>query len=253
MTKPMMRLLALFLVAGITLAASSAAAGTTQSTTPAPPPSGSASTPPPPPPSTADQAREHYERGLAKYNLADFDAAIAEFKQSYELSKAPRLLFNLAQAHRLKKDYESALYFYNSYLRADPNPPNLTDVENRIDEMKRALDEQRKQPPIDKQPPPGKPVHVDRGPSKRTLKIMGLTVGTLGLVAAGVGGGMLGLASADSTKLKRVISNGWTWSSADDAIYREGDRAQTAGIALVSVGGALVLAGGVTLVLARRR
>jgi tetratricopeptide (TPR) repeat protein len=248
-----MRLFALFLVAAITLPASSAAGGTTQSTTPAPPASGSSTTPTPPP-STADQAREHYERGLAKYNLADFDAAISEFKQSYELSKAPRLLFNLAQAYRLKKDYESALYFYNSYLRADPNPPNLNDVENRIDEMKRARDEQRKQQaPLVNQPPPVKAVHVYRGPSKRSLKIMGLTVGTLGLVAAGVGGGMLGLASADTTKLKRVVSNGWTWSTADDAIYREGDRAQTAGIALVSVGGALVLAGGVTLVLALRR
>src|SRR5262245_22657922 len=174
----MMRLFAWFLgVAAITLPASSAVAGTTQSTTPAAPASGSSSTPAQPSASTAEQAREHYERGLAKYNLADFDAAIAEFKQSYELSKAPRLLFNIGQAYRLKKDYETALHFYNSYLRADPNPPNLTDVENRIDEMKRAIEEQRKQPPpVEKPPPPVTPIHVDRGPSKRTLRITGLTL-----------------------------------------------------------------------------
>src|SRR3954453_5268816 len=103
-----------------------------------------AAPPPTPPPSGADPAREHYERGLAKYNLAEFDAAIVEFKQSYEISKAPRLLFNIAQAYRLKKDYESALYFYNTYLRADPNPSNLDDVDSKIGEMKRALDEQKK-------------------------------------------------------------------------------------------------------------
>src|SRR6476661_5068713 len=111
------------------------------------------------PPPTADQAREHYERGLAKYNLAEFDAAIVEFKQSYELSKAPRLLFNIAQAYRLKKDYESALYFYSTYLRADPNPPNLDDVDAKIDEVKRAIDEKHKQavkpPPV--VPPPVTP------------------------------------------------------------------------------------------------
>src|SRR6476469_11125404 len=112
-----------------------------------------------PPPPTADQAREHYEKGLAKYNLAEFDAAIVEFKQSYEISKAPRLLFNIAQAYRLKKDYESALYFYSTYLRADPNPPNLDDVDAKIAEMKRALDEKHKQavkpPPV--VPPPVAP------------------------------------------------------------------------------------------------
>src|SRR3954468_304382 len=106
-----------------------------------------AAPPPTPPPSGADPAREHYERGLAKYNLAEFDAAIVEFKQSYELSKAPRLLFNIAQAYRLKRDPESALYFYNTYLRADPHAPNRDDVEAKIEEMRRALDEQKRQPP----------------------------------------------------------------------------------------------------------
>ncbi|MCA1665710.1 MAG: SdiA-regulated domain-containing protein, partial [Myxococcales bacterium] len=37
---------------------------------------------------------------------------------------------------------------YNTYLRADANPPNLADVEAKIDEMKRALDEQRKSPAV---------------------------------------------------------------------------------------------------------
>src|SRR3954468_960022 len=121
--------------------------------------------PPAPPSAAADPARDHYERGLAKYNLAEFDAAIVEFKQSYELSKAPRLLFNIAQAYRLKKDYESALYFYNTYLRADPNPPNLDDVDAKIDEMKRALDEQHKQaltPPPPVVPPPVTPPVADK-------------------------------------------------------------------------------------------
>src|SRR3954467_9380238 len=112
-----MRLLCLVMLALAPLASARVA---TASPPPAPPP---ANTPAP----SGDPARDHYERGLGKYNLAEFDAAIAEFKQSYELSKAPRLLFNIAQAYRLKKDYESALYFYSTYLRAEPSPPNLND------------------------------------------------------------------------------------------------------------------------------
>jgi tetratricopeptide (TPR) repeat protein len=220
------------------------------------PPAAAAPQVPPAPSASADPAREHYERGLAKYNLAEFDAAIAEFKQSYELSKAPRLLFNIAQAYRLKKDYESALYFYSTYLRSEPNPPNLGDVEEKIDEMKRAVDDQRKQVMQQLAPPPPQPLPPsppERRISKRTLKIVGISALSLGVAAAATGGGMFGLASSDANKLKRVASQGWAWNSADDAIYREGERSQTAAIALVSVGGALVVAGGITLVVALRR
>ena len=218
-------------------------------TTPSTPPSTPAT-----PPST-DEAREHYERGLAKYNLAEFDAAIVEFKASYELSKAPRLLFNIAQAYRLKKDYPSALYFYNTYLRADPNPPNLDDVDQKIDEMKRAIDAERKAaaapPPPPKPQPPPPP--VDHRPSKRALTIGGSVVAALGVASCAVGGGMLGLAASDASKLHRVATSGMPWTPADQAMFNEGDRAQTAGIVALSVGGALVIAGGVTLIAARRR
>ncbi len=216
-----------------------------------------------PPP---DPAREHYERGLAKYNLAEFDAAIVEFKQSYELSKAPRLLFNIAQAYRLKKDYDSALYFYSTYLRAEPNPPNLADVEGKIDEMKRAIDEQKRREAAQHDSSAtaatastgattgAAAVTADRAPpSRRGLRIAGIGVAALGLACVGVGGGMLGLASSDASTLHRVAVNMMPWTSADDALYREGDRAQTAGIVLLSAGGALVVAGGVTLVIALRR
>ena len=214
-----MRLLALLL---LTVALPAAAAPVTAQ---AP-----AATPPAPPPTVpADPAREHYERGLAKYNLAEFDAAIVEFKASYELSHAPRLLFNIAQAYRLKKDYESALYFYNTYLRADPNPPNLDDVDAKIDEMKRALDEQHKSAaaePAKPTPPPPAPPPVDRRPSKRALEIGGGTVAVLGVAACAVGAGMLGLSASDASKLHRVATAGMPWTPADQAIYNEGDHAQ---------------------------
>jgi len=215
-----------------------------------------AAEPTPPSPPAADAAREHYERGLAKYNLAEFEAAIVEFKQSYELSKAPRLLFNIAQAYRLKKDFASALYFYNTYLRADPNPPNLDDVDAKIDEMKRALDEQSKSaavtPPVVEHPPPPPP-KVDRRLSKRTLKIAGATVTALGLASCAVGGGMLGLSASDASKIRGVVQNGMAWTTADQATYDQGGRANTAGVVLLSAGGALVVAGGITLIAAARR
>jgi len=201
-----------------------------------------------------DPAREHYERGLAKYNLAEFDGAIVEFKQSYELSKAPRLLFNIAQAYRLKKDFESALYFYSTYLRADPNPPNLEDVESKIDEMKHALDSQHRaaNTPLTG-PPPAQPQTVAKRPVRRRLLIGGIGAAALGIGSIAIGGGMLGLASSDAGKLHRVAVNGMPWTSANQTTYEEGSHAQTAGIVMLSVGGALVVGGAVAAIIALRR
>ena len=46
-------------------------------------------------------ARDHYERGMAHYQLGEFPQAIDEFKIAYAASRAPGLLFNMAQASRL--------------------------------------------------------------------------------------------------------------------------------------------------------
>lgn len=227
--------------------------------TPAPPPAAA----PAPSTTSTDPAREHYERGLAKYNLADFDTAIKEFKASYELSKAPRLLFNIAQAYRLKKDYESALYFYQTYLRAEPNPPNRDDVDAKIDEMKRELEAARKarEAKAHEAPPP-KPIvivrevpppQVDHRPSKHALKVGGLA--TLGIGAALLAGGAVfqGLAASDAATLHRVAQNNMPWTPADTSIYNAGERSQLASIVLFSVGGAAVVAGGITLIAAAKR
>lgn len=217
------------------------------------PPAAAADPPPAPAP---DPAREHYERGLAKYNLAEFDAAIVEFKQSYELSKAPRLLFNIAQAYRLKKDYASALYFYNTYLRADPNPPNREDVDAKIDEMKRALDAGKQAAATTPRPDEhasAPPPRVDRRPSRRTLELAGAIVLGAGVVSCGVGGGMLGLSASDAATLHRVAQSGMPWTAANQATYNEGNRADVAGVVLLSAGGALVIAGGITLIAGLRR
>src|SRR5439155_1654304 len=76
----------------------------------------------------ASPGRERYERGTLRYNLGDFDAAIVEFKAAYEASRAPALLYNLAQAHRLNRDPERALYFYRTYLREAPDAENRAEA-----------------------------------------------------------------------------------------------------------------------------
>ena len=85
------------------------------------------------------------------------------------------------------------------------------------------------------------------------MMIAGATVAALGVGALGVGGGMLGLSASDASTLHKVAVDGMPWTPANQAMYEEGQRAQTAGIVLLSVGGALVVGGGVALLVALRR
>jgi hypothetical protein len=104
------------------------------------------------------QAYDLYQEGITNYNLGEFDKAIEKFKAAYALTGAPGLLFNVAQAYRLKKDYDQALYFYKTYLRLDPDAPNKADVDARVAEMERMIQEQKnldKAKPVGTIPPGG--------------------------------------------------------------------------------------------------
>jgi iron complex outermembrane receptor protein len=85
------------------------------------------------------EAREHYEAGLARFNLREYDSAIAEFEAAYRLRPDPVFLYNLAQANRLGDHPEQAIHFYRAFLRANPHAPNRHEVEQRIADGEKLL------------------------------------------------------------------------------------------------------------------
>jgi len=88
-------------------------------------------------------ARQHYEAGLAAFNLRDFKTAIAEFEAGYRLKPDPVFLYNLGQAHRLAESHEQALYFYRAYLRTSEDTPNRKEVEDRIATLEKLVAEKK--------------------------------------------------------------------------------------------------------------
>jgi hypothetical protein len=88
------------------------------------------------------KAKDHYEKGTTHYNLGRFDEAIKEFEAAYELYPEPVFLYNIAQAHRMKGNWERARFFYKRFLSLAPNSPNKADVEARIAEMDDELKKQ---------------------------------------------------------------------------------------------------------------
>jgi tetratricopeptide (TPR) repeat protein len=85
-------------------------------------------------PPTSD-AKEHYRRGTAAYNLGKYATAAQEYEAAYEITLDPALLFNVAQSYRLAGDAKKALLTYRSYLRAAPTGDRRALAEAKIREL----------------------------------------------------------------------------------------------------------------------
>ena len=210
----------------------------------------------------APEARAHFERGDQLLKMGEFDDAIVEFKRAYELSPAPGLLFNIAQAYRAKKDRERALYFYTTYLREDPNAPEREYVEERIKELTREP-EPPPQVPVDDQlapaPSPAEPavppaIRVDgEEPARgRGLRIAGaITAG--GGVVLGVAAVFFGArAVSASHEISSAFEQGETWNADRTALWERGRRDQTTAVVLGIAGGAAIATGSILFVMGLR-
>lgn len=242
---------------------------------PAPAPGGDAqATPPAPPAGTPDEekkakAKAAYEKGLGHYNLGEFDLAITAFKEAYAISNAPGLLFNVAQSYRLKKDYEQASYFYTTYLRLKPEAANRADVEDRLQEMEKMIEEQKKlqnSPPSGTLSPDGTvsskeptvTVNVNQpaaapapegGLPPATFMTAGLATGGAG-VALLVTGVIFGqLASGAQSELEELQAMGGTWDADAQSTYDAGKRNNAIAIITYIAGGAALATGGTLYVL----
>jgi tetratricopeptide (TPR) repeat protein len=215
----------------------------------------------------ARDARLHYDRGMAHYELGEFRAAVNEFKQAYALSQAPGLLFNLAQASRLGKDYDQALHFYRTYLRVRPDAPNREDVEKRIVELEPIVEARRQAevarlaaPPV--APPSATTPETPRSsdtrprpipPGGKSERIAGLVVGAIGVGALGAGLG-LGLAARSAqNRLTDVANQMGNWSADDAKLYQTGQREALAATSMYVIGGAAVATGVILYVVGVRK
>jgi tetratricopeptide (TPR) repeat protein len=91
-------------------------------------------------------ARARFQAGTTYYNAGQYDLAIHEYEASYRLSAAPGLLFNIAQAYRLKGDAARALDYYQRFVAARPDSPIASEARGYIDEMQRLLAESKPAP-----------------------------------------------------------------------------------------------------------
>ncbi len=99
-----------------------------------------------------DVAREHYLQGTKDFDLGLYDDAIKEYMAAYQAKDDPALLYNLGQAHRAAQHAVEALHFYKRYLTKVPDAPNAAEVQAKIGELQKLIDQQTK---LQAMPPAG--------------------------------------------------------------------------------------------------
>jgi tetratricopeptide (TPR) repeat protein len=198
------------------------------------------------------RARALHEQGMSAYDAGRYDEAATAFDQAYQLSPAPGLLFNLAQAQRGRgpRACPEALAAYRSYLRAVPTAPNRAVVEARIAEMEpcAAREEERRaraspasrprklrpaQPePVSTQPRPERPEPMSEASVEWLLAGAGS-----GVVAAAIGTGLYLSAGSDYSELEQRCGRRCPPSAWEGAKDRE-----RTGLVLIGVGSAVAVA-----------
>jgi hypothetical protein len=196
------------------------------------------------PPETEEQARAIYGTALKHYNVAEYTEAIENFKQAYLLTNAPELLYDIAQAYRLKGPGNCALaaQFYGNYLRVDPRGSKrasaegaLADVQACAKEESAAASASAPTPAASAHAPPEEATQTAHSPAA-------LWLGGAGAVLAATGGvfAVLTKLQYDSLRSSRCAP------SCDSARVSTGRAEQLIGNVLLGVGTA-ALVGAVTI------
>ena len=242
---------------------------------------------PAPPANAEEEAKTKFLAGKQSYRLGEYDEAIALWKEAYRLKDNPAFLFNIGQAYREKGDLPKALQFFESYLKEAPaNASNRKDVEQRVVELKKLIEDQR----ASAKRPPNEPVELNpttttnpTGTDPTTtastdptttsppigsepedpmeggggggggMRIAGLATGGVGLALIGTGV-IFGLkAKSAQSDVEDAIANGEVWTEELEQKDADGRSAATTSSITLGIGAAAVVGGGVLFYLGLRK
>ena len=215
-------------------------------------------------------AKQHYQKGVALFDLGHYDEAIKEYELAYEAKSDPSFLFNIAQAHRKAHHVEQALQAYRAYLARATDTKMHDYVEARIAELER---EPKSAPtptaPVENKPSPS-PAQVTPSPpvetatpaptivkptvqTKRPVRarlVAGVVLGVVGLGLA-VGGVALTALSANAAD---ALSNADKSHLAyDPKLYATNQNDAIGGGIMLGIGVAALATGGALIAIDLRR
>lgn len=139
---------------------------------------------------TDARARQHYEAGEAYFQEGDFEGAVREFRQAYSLSPRPGILHNLYVACERAGHVRLAIEYLEQYLDVLPADRERLPLEERLAELRARVATEGDSPEPSGATPSSPTEHgVEHGVSE--IYVPGLVLAGVGLVALGVGGGLV--------------------------------------------------------------
>jgi tetratricopeptide (TPR) repeat protein len=205
-------------------------------------------------PSAQAKADMFFEKGQVHYDKGEYQAAIALFKDAYELVHDPVYLFNIAQSYRKVADCVEATDYYSKYLDALPTAANRAKVEGWVRELSPCVEQRRKEQDAAKRLEEidrarradaerkrqlAAPTEIDRGGA---LRVAGLATAGAGAVGIAIGIGY----SIRGANLKNRVANDCATSCVWDqekSLDAAGRHANTIATASYIAGGVVALTG----------
>jgi hypothetical protein len=105
-------------------------------------------------PQQKQDVRVHYERATRAYDLNKYQEAVDEYQKVYEIDGDPVMLYNIGQAYRLNDQPQESIHFYRRYLQRSPEAKNRDDVNRKIVNLEKLIEERRKAAAAVTPPPP---------------------------------------------------------------------------------------------------
>ena len=208
------------------------------------------------------EARDLYQAGLQSYRAGNYDGAIAKLEASYQLVPVSGLLYDLAQAHRLKGDCASARTFYRRFLDQVPSGPVESLARSHLAEMDRCV--AARSATATTPAPAARPIAAANllaptvavehpsSPPRRSHPIVRRVAWATGVAAVGLAataGYFAWRADRSSAEVSDMFLPGQQWGASGIDAQQAGRYSQT--LWIVSAVGAL-LSGGIALWLAKR-
>jgi tetratricopeptide (TPR) repeat protein len=189
-------------------------------------------------PAAFEEAKRRYEEGVSFFQQGRMGNAREHFEAAYELTRAPDLLFNLAQVALALDHLEDAIVYFERYLAARSSGADREAVQGEIRRLKARMEREQAARRLRAEllRPPVRP--APRPMPRRPAAAMGLAIGGGAALVAGIalGGAAAGVAS--------VVNGGERF---DPVLDERGRALQTAGITFDVIGAAALTAGGIWL------
>ncbi len=211
--------------------------------------------------SVPNKARTLADRGRVAHDSRDYAGAIAAFTEAYALAPAPGLLFNLAQAYRLRGNCDDAALMYRRFLATNPPDDARLLAESHLSTVERcqarstAIDPRLAVRAVPAALPRSMSASIRKRDQPTTHRRSAQTAG-LGLAIGGgaalLVAGYYGLEARDaSNDVERRYAAGEKWKTlaARDA---EGDRAASIAKVTLGIGAAAAVAAAAALVIDHR-